>query len=139
MKILGIDYGDARTGLSVSDSTGLLAGSPSVIAEWNRDKLLEKLVAYIKNNGIEEIVLGFPRNMDGTEGPRAEKCRSLAADLEAQTGLKPVLWDERRTTIEAHAILHRAGKKEKKHRQTVDAVAATIILQGYLDFKRTRL
>ena len=139
MKILGIDYGDARTGLSVSDPTGLLAGSPSVIAEWNRDKLLEKLVAYIKDNGIEEIVLGFPRNMDGTEGPRAEKCRSLAADLEAQTGLKPVLWDERRTTIEAHAILHRAGKKEKKHRQTVDAVAATIILQGYLDFKRTRL
>ena len=138
MKILGIDYGDARTGLSVSDPTGLLAGSPSVIAEWNRDRLLEKLAAYIRDNKIEEIVLGFPRNMDGTEGPRAEKCRALAADLERLTGLSPVLWDERRTTVEAHAILHSAGKKEKKHRQNVDAVAATLILQGYLDFKRAK-
>ena len=138
MKILGIDYGDARTGLSVSDATGLLAGSPSVIAEWNHDKLLDKLTAFIRDNRIEEIVLGFPRNMDGSEGPRAEKCRALAAELEARTGLKPVLWDERRTTVEAHSILHRAGKKEKKHRQNVDAVAATLILQGYLDFRRTR-
>ncbi|MBQ8143745.1 MAG: Holliday junction resolvase RuvX [Butyricicoccus sp.] len=138
MKILGIDYGDARTGLSVSDPTGMLAGSPSVIAEWNRDKLLDKLTAYIKDNRIEEIVLGLPRNMDGSEGPRAEKCKALAADLEERTGLKPVLWDERRTTVEAHAILHSAGKKEKKHRQNVDAVAATLILQGYLDFKRMR-
>lgn len=138
MKILGIDYGDARTGLSVSDATGLLAGSPSVIAEWNHDKLLDKLTAYIHDNHIEEIVLGFPRNMDGSEGPRAEKCRALAAELEARTGLKPVLWDERRTTVEAHAILHSAGKKEKKHRQNIDAVAATLILQGYLDFRRTR-
>ena len=138
MKILGIDYGDARTGLSVSDATGLLAGSPSVIAEWNHDKLLDKLTAYIHDHHIEEIVLGFPRNMDGSEGPRAEKCRALAAELEARTGLKPVLWDERRTTVEAHAILHSAGKREKKHRQNVDAVAATLILQGYLDFRRTR-
>ena len=138
MKILGIDYGDARTGLSVSDATGLLAGSPSVIAEWNHDKLLDKLTTYIHDNHIEEIVLGFPRNMDGSEGPRAEKCRALAAELEARTGLKPVLWDERRTTVEAHAILHSAGKREKKHRQNVDAVAATLILQGYLDFRRTR-
>ena len=85
---------------------------------------------------IEEIVLGHPKNMDGTVGPRAEKCETLAKELEERTGLHVVLWDERRTTVAAHEILHRSGKKEKKHRQSVDAVAATLILQGYLDFKR---
>ncbi|MGN1008505.1 MAG: RuvX/YqgF family protein, partial [Butyricicoccus sp.] len=74
MKILGIDYGDARTGLSVSDATGMLAGSPSVIHEWNRAKLLDKLCAFITENKIEEIVLGHPKNMDGTVGERAQKC-----------------------------------------------------------------
>ena len=125
MRILGIDYGDARTGLSISDPSGFLAGSPSVIHEWNYAKLVDKLVAFIQENKIEEIVLGHPKNMDGTVGPRAEKCETLAKEL-----------DERRTTVAAHEILHRSGKKEKKHRQNVDAVAATLILQGYLDFKR---
>lgn len=138
MKILGIDYGDARTGLSVSDPTGLLAGSPSVIQEWNRDRLLEKLTAYIAENKIEQIVLGHPKNMDGTIGARAQKCEALAQDLEAATGVPVVLWDERRTTVEAHQILHQSGKKAKQHRKTVDAVAATLILQGYLDFKRSQ-
>ena len=138
MKILGIDYGDARTGLSVSDATGLLAGSPSVIHEWNRDKLLDKLCDFITQNQIEEIVLGHPKNMDGTVGERAQKCEALGADLEARTGVHVVLWDERHTTVAAHQLLHDSGKKAKKHRQTVDAVAATLILQGYLDFKRMR-
>ena len=123
MRILGIDYGDARTGLSISDPSEFLAGSPSVIHEWNYDKL-------------GEIVLGHPLNMDGTVGPRAEKCQALAKALEERTGLTVHLWDERRTTVAAHEILHRAGKKEKKHRENVDAVAATLILQGYLDKKR---
>ena len=87
-------------------------------------------------DGVERIVLGLPKNMDGTVGPRAEKCETLAKELEERTGLHVVLWDERRTTVAAHEILHRSGKKEKKHRQSVDAVAATLILQGYLDFKR---
>lgn len=136
MRILGIDYGDARTGLSMSDPTGLLAGSPSVIAEWNHDKLLDKLEAYIKENRVEEIVLGHPKNMDGSVGERAQKCEALAEELKARTGVPVVLWDERRTTVEAHQILHNAGKKAKQHRKTVDAVAATLILQGYLDHKR---
>lgn len=138
MRILGIDYGDARTGLSISDATGLLAGSPSVIHEWNRNKLLQKLVAFIKENRIEEIVLGHPKNMNGTIGERALKCEQLAADLERETGLRVVLWDERQTTVAAHAILHETGKKNKKHRQTVDAVAASLILQGYLDWRRSQ-
>lgn len=136
MKILGIDYGDARTGLSVSDPTGLIAGSPSVISEWNRDRLIEKLIAYIRDNRIEEIVLGYPKNMDGTVGERAQKCEALAHDLESATGLPVILWDERRTTVAAHQILHQAGKKAKQHRKNVDAVAATLILQGYLDRRR---
>ena len=138
MKILGLDYGDARTGLSVSAPTGMLAGSPSVIHEWNRDKLLDKLCDYIAQNQIDEIVLGHPKNMDGSAGERAQKCEALAEDLRARTGLPVVLWDERRPTVAAHQILHASGKKAKKHRQTVDAVAASLILQGYLDFKRMR-
>lgn len=130
MRILGIDYGDARTGLSISDPSGFLAGSPSVIHEWNYAKLMDKLVAFIQENKIEEIVLGHPKNMDGTVGPRAEKCETLAKELEERTGLHVVLWDERRTTVAAHEILHRSGKKEKKHRQSVDAVAATLILRA---------
>ncbi|WP_283673860.1 Holliday junction resolvase RuvX [Butyricicoccus sp. Marseille-Q5471] len=136
MKILGIDYGDARTGLSISDATGLLAGSPSVIHEWNYDKLVDKLTALIEQEKIEEIVLGHPKNMDGTVGARAQKCEALADTLKERTGVPVVLWDERRTTVAAHDILHQAGKKSKQHRQTVDAVAASLILQGYLDFKR---
>ena len=136
MRILGIDYGDARTGLSVSDPSGFLAGSPGVIHEWNYDKLVDKLAAFIQENKIEEIVLGWPKNMDGTAGARAQKCEALAKTLEERTGLHVVLWDERRTTVAAHEILHQTGKKEKKHRKTVDAVAATLILQGFLDFKR---
>lgn len=136
MKILGIDYGDARTGLSISDATGLLAGSPSVIHEWNYDKLVDKLTAFIEQEKIEEIVLGHPKNMDGTVGARAQKCEALADTLKERTGVPVALWDERRTTVAAHDILHQAGKKSKQHRQTVDAVAASLILQGYLDFKR---
>ena len=86
MRILGIDYGDARTGLSISDPSEFLAGSPSVIHEWNYDKLVEKLVAFIEQNKIGEIVLGHPLNMDGTVGPRAEKCQALAKALEDQGG-----------------------------------------------------
>lgn len=136
MRILGIDYGDARTGLSISDPSGFLAGSPSVIHEWNYAKLVDKLVAFIQENKIEEIVLGHPKNMDGTVGPRAESARLWRRSWRSAPGLHVVLWDERRTTVAAHEILHRSGKKEKKHRQSVDAVAATLILQGYLDFKR---
>ena len=133
MRILGIDYGDARTGLSVSDPSGFLAGSPSVIHEWNYDKLVDKLVDFIGQNKIEEIVLGWPKNMDGTAGPRAEKCEKLAETLRERTGLPVILWDERRTTIEAHQILHASGKKMKQHKKNVDAVAATLILEGYLN------
>lgn len=138
MNILGIDYGDARTGLSVSDPTGLLAGSPTVIKERVYDRLLDQLCTFIAQNQIDEIVLGYPKNMDGSIGERAQKCQELASTLQARTGLQVTLWDERRSTVSAHQILHASGKKMKKHRETVDAVAASLILQSYLDFKRNR-
>lgn len=132
MRILAVDYGELRTGLCVSDLTGTLPGEAWVIEEWNAEALARRIAAEAAARGVERIVLGLPKNMDGTEGPRAERSRALAALL-AQAGTPPVvLWDERRSSIEAHAILHASGKKEKKHRRNVDAVAASLILEGYL-------
>ena len=136
MRIMGIDYGDARTGVAVSDLLCSIVGTTCVVPSRNRDKAIGDIARLAKENDVGQIVVGLPRNMDGSEGPRAEKCRQFKALLEETCGLPVVLWDERRSSIEAHAILHAAGKKEKKHRKTVDAVAASLILEGYLDFKR---
>ena len=100
--------------------------------------VLEELAKLVETYGVEELVMGFPRNMDGTEGPRAELYRTFAGRVEEATGLKPVLWDERRTTVDAHRILFDAGKNGKKRKKTVDAVAASLILEGYLEFRRMR-
>lgn len=96
------------------------------------ERAASRITDEAKKRGVERFVLGLPKNMDGTEGPRAEKSRQFKALLEAASGLEAVLWDERRSSIEAHAILHAGGKKEKDHRKTVDAVAASLILEGYL-------
>ena len=136
MRILAIDYGDARTGVAISDATGMLAGFTTVIHSRKPEQVTEELVKLIGQHGVEELVMGFPRNMDGTEGPRAELYRAFAAGLEEAAGMPIHLWDERRTTIEAHQILHAGGKKMKQHKNTVDAVAATLILEGYLTKKR---
>ena len=138
MRIMAIDYGDARTGVAVSDATGLLAGYTTVIRSREPETVAAELARLAKEHGVEELVLGFPRNMDGTEGPRAEKCRAFAGAVEAACGLRPVLWDERRTTVEAHALLHAGGRKMKQHKKNVDAVAASLILEGYLTFRRSR-
>lgn len=136
MRIMAIDYGDARTGVAISDATGLLAGFTTVIHSRKSEQAAEELARLIAAHGVDELVLGFPRNMDGTEGPRAELYRAFAAALEERTGMEVHLWDERRTTIEAHQILHAGGKKMKEHKKNVDAVAATLILEGYLAKKR---
>ena len=138
MRIMAIDYGDARTGVAVSDPTGLLAGYTTVIQSRKPDLVATEVARLAGEYGVEELVMGFPRNMDGTEGPRAERYRGFAERLREATGLEPVLWDERRTTIEAHDILHTAGKKMKNPKKTVDAVAASLILEGYLTRKRTQ-
>ena len=132
MRIMAIDLGDARTGLAVSDAMGILCGEAWTMEEWDMERAAKRIAEAAKERGVERLVLGLPKNMDGSEGPRAEKSREFKAMLDAESGLPVVLWDERRSSIEAHAILHASGKKEKKHRKTVDAVAASLILEGYL-------
>lgn len=133
MRIMAIDYGDARIGLAVSDMLGFMCGEAWTMNEWNMERAIERITEEAKTRGVERFVLGLPKNMDGSEGPRAAISRELAAKLETLSGLPVTLWDERRSSIEAHAILHAGGKKEKQHRKTVDAVAASLILEGYLD------
>ena len=130
MTIIGIDFGDRRVGIAKSE--GVLASGVCTVKVTGIEDAVEKTAMKIQELGGTKIVLGLPRNMDGSEGPRAEKSRKLKAMLEAESGLPVVLWDERRSSIEAHAILHASGKKERAHRKTVDAVAASLILEGYL-------
>ena len=132
MRVMAIDYGDARTGIAVSDALGMIAGETFVIPEWDPAALSKTIVEEAAKRGVGTLVLGLPKNMDGTEGARAEKARAFAERLKEDGAPAVVLWDERRTTVDAHRILHANGKKEKKHRATVDAVAAALILEGYL-------
>lgn len=137
MRVMAIDYGDARTGVAVSDAAGLLAGYTTVIRSRQADWVADEIARIAAERQADELVMGFPRNMDGTEGPRAELYREFAKSVEEKTGTPVRLWDERRTTIEAHQILHASGKKMKAHKKNVDAVAASLILEGYLNW-RTR-
>ena len=132
MRIMAIDYGDRRIGIAVSDALGVLCGEAFTLTEWNMERAAQRIAQEAETRGVGTLVLGLPKNMDGSEGPRAEKSREFAALLERETGLPPVLWDERRSSVEAHAILHANGRKMKQHRRTVDAVAASLILEGYL-------
>lgn len=136
MRILAIDYGDARTGVAISDPFGLLAGYTTVIHSRSQDAVVESLKQLIAAHGVEELVLGWPKNMDATLGERAEKCETLGQRLREETGLPVTLWDERRTTVEAHQILSENGRHGKKRKNTVDAVAATLILEGFLTYRR---
>ena len=138
MRIMAIDYGDAHTGVAISDLTGFLAGYTATIHTRRREEVLSRLGELIREYGVEELVLGYPKNMDGTLGPRAEKARELEQALRERFSLPVVLWDERRTTIDAHNILQSAGKNAKKRKAVVDSVAAALILEGYLTFRRSR-
>lgn len=138
MRIMAIDYGEAHTGVALSDPTGFLVGSTATINSRRREVVVDELVRLMETHRPDEVVLGFPKNMDGTDGRRAGLYRELAAALEEATGKKVVLWDERRTTIDAHQILFNQGKDGRKRRKIVDAVAASLILENYLDFKRMK-
>lgn len=134
MKVMAIDYGDARTGIAISDLTGSIVGTTTVIHSWNKEKTADEIVRLIRDNRVEKLVMGFPKNMDGTEGPRAALYKEFAAFLQEKSGMEVNLWDERRTTIEAHQILSDSGYHGKKRKNTVDAVAASLILEGYLSY-----
>ncbi|MBO5892091.1 MAG: Holliday junction resolvase RuvX [Oscillospiraceae bacterium] len=131
---MGIDYGDSRTGVAISDLLCSIVGSTFVIRSRNTEKALEDILQLVKQNDVGQIVVGLPKNMDGTEGPRAVLCREFAQKLESLTGLPVAMWDERRTTVEAHNILSQHNYHGKKRKETVDAVAASLILSGYLDY-----
>lgn len=135
MRILAVDYGDARTGIAMSDLLCSIVGSTMVIHSRNQDKTLEEIQRLIKEYGVTEIVVGLPKNMDGSEGVRAELCREFADRLRQLSGLPVAMWDERRTTVEAHNILSQHNYHGKKRKNTVDAVAASLILEGYLGFR----
>ena len=132
MKILAVDLGKARTGLAVCDEGEILASPVCVVEEWNREKLLGRVAQEAQRLAVGEIVVGLPRNMDGSEGESAKNARAFAAKLGSLAGLSVVMQDERGTTITAHSYLNDTDTRGKKRKAVVDAVAATVILQDYL-------
>ena len=138
IRIMAIDYGDAHTGVAFSDPTGLLAGRSTTIHSWREEVVLSKAAELAAENQVDRIVLGFPKNMDGTDSLRADIYQNFARRLEELTGLPIILWDERRTTIDAHNILLSMGQDGRKRKKTVDAMAAVLILEGYLTLLRNR-
>ncbi len=138
MKILSVDYGDARTGLAVCDKSELLASPVEVIHEYHRKRLLDKVAARAAELRVEQIVVGNPLNMNGTAGERSELVAEFAHCLEEQTGLPVVLWDERSTTVSAIGILNQTDVRGKKRKAVIDAVAAVLILESYLAWRKNR-
>ena len=136
MIILSVDYGDKRTGIAVCDKLEMLASPVCVITEWNIDALANKIIDVAKERRAEEIVVGLPKNMDGSEGFRADACKELGEKLKALTEVPIEFWDERLTTVSAHKILSDNNVRGKKRKAVVDAVAADIILQDYIDSRK---
>lgn len=136
MKIMAIDYGDAHTGIAISDATMTLAGFSTVIDSRKAEVVAAEIARLIGEHAVTELVLGYPKNMDGTLGPRAEKCAAFGEVLKEMTSLPLTLWDERRSTVEAHNILFHNGKNAKQRKKTVDAVAASLMLEGFMTRKR---
>ena len=138
MIIMSVDLGKARTGIAVSDKGEGFAFPKTVINEYNTEKLVTKISEWAKQLCAEEIVVGLPKNMDGTLGWRAEECSEIAEKIKAATSLPVVLWDERCTTVSAHTALNFTDTRGKKRKEVVDAVAAVIILEDYLAYKKNK-
>ena len=138
MKIFAVDYGDARTGLAHCDKFESIASPVGTVFEWNVNKCLAKVADAIKADGAELIVVGLPVNMDGTQGERAQKCRDFADKLCELTGIETVMWDERVTTVQAIGILNETNVRGKKRKEVIDTVAATLILESYMDYRKKK-
>jgi putative Holliday junction resolvase len=134
-RILGIDLGDVRTGIAVSDAMQMLAGGVGTITAYNDDRLINEIAVHVKYYDPELIVIGYPINMDGSIGPRAEKIAAFSKKLEERFSLPVKYVDERCTTMIAHSILNTTNTRGKKRKQVVDTLSAEIILQSYLDSK----
>ena len=138
MIIMSVDLGDARTGIAVSDNSEGFAFPKTVITEYNKQKRIEKIAAIAKESKAELIVVGLPKNMDGTLGWRAEECTAAAEEIKKTTNIQVVLWDERCTTVMAHAALNVTDTRGKKRKEKVDAVAAVMILESYLAYRKNQ-
>lgn len=136
--MLGVDLGERRIGLAVSDPTGLLAGALRVLQSQGRARDVAAVAEVAREEGVEAVVVGVPVSMDGSYGPMAEKSRKFGDMLAEQLGRPVVYWDERLTTTEASRYLRDAGMRAEKRRQTIDAAAAAVLLQSYLDYLRRR-
>ncbi len=138
MKILSVDFGDARTGLAACDKDELIASPLCVISDHNKERVIEKIIEAAKENRIEEIVVGNPINMNGTAGPRSELCRSVADALAEKSGIPVRMWDERSTTVSAIGILNQTDVRGKKRKAVIDAVAAVLILESYMAYRKNQ-
>lgn len=138
MIFLAVDLGKARTGLAVCDKAEILASPAGVLPSYHAQELLEQIAQTAARHRAQGLVVGLPRNMDGSEGESAQAARAFAQELETRTGLPVVLRDERLTTVSAHGYLNTTDTRGKKRKAAVDAVAATIILQDYLDWRKNQ-
>lgn len=136
MIIMAVDYGDMRTGLAVCDKNEILASPVCVIKESDRNNLIDKIISAAEERKAEVFVVGLPKNMDGSEGFRAEACREFAAALEARSGLETSLYDERLTTVSAHNALNMTDTRGKKRKAVIDAVSAVMILEDYMAHRK---
>ena len=133
---MSVDLGKVRTGIAVSDSGESFAFPKQVITEYNTEKLVDKITACAKEYDARLIVVGLPKNMDGSLGWRAEECETTAKMIGEKTGIETVLWDERCTTVSAHTALNYTHTKGKKRKEQIDAVAAVMILEDYLKYRK---
>jgi putative Holliday junction resolvase len=138
MKIMAVDYGDVRTGLAVCDRTEFLASPIGTIEERNATVLAMKVAHMAEQYEVGEIIVGLPLNMNGSKGPRAEKCEAFANMLSELTEIPVNMWDERSTTVSAHNILNETNVRGKKRKAVVDTVAATVILEAYLEYRKNK-
>ena len=135
MRIMGIDYGDARVGIALSDPLGMLAQRYTTLENTGNRKLAEQIAQLVKEKQVEQIVIGLPKNMDGSEGFRAEATYAFADRLKTVTDVKISFWDERLTTVAAHGYLSELNVRGKKRKASVDAVSAELILEGFMRSK----
>ena len=141
MRIMGLDYGSKTVGVAVSDALLLTAQNIETICREQENKLrrtLARIQELCLEYEVEEIVLGFPKNMNNTTGDRAEKSLEFAEMLKKRTGLPVVMWDERLTTVAAEQVLMESGVRRERRKEYVDQIAASMILQGYLDYRKNR-
>lgn len=138
MIIMAIDYGDVRTGVAVCDKMEMLASPVCVIEQRNADLLIDKICSLVADYKPELIVVGLPKNMDSSEGERAQKCKAFAESLSEKSGIETVMRDERLSTVVAHNVLNTTNTRGKKRKAVVDQVAAVMILQDYIDFRKNQ-